>query len=141
MGKILRRAMLFVSCIVIMFSPARAQNGAGTVVRGTVKDNQGGSLPGVTVKVKGTKVAVVTNVEGNYSVNVPAGSNTLVFSFVGMETQEVDINGRTQINVTLKESARTLATVDVVSIGYGTQRRQDVNGAISSVTASQIANI
>lgn len=140
MGKILRIAMLFVSCI-ILFSPARAQNGSGTVVRGTVKDDHGSSLPGVTVKVKGTQVAVITNIDGLYSINVPINSNTLVFSFVGMETKEVAINGRTQINVALVASSQALADVNVVSIGYGTQRRQDVNGAISSVSATQIADL
>jgi len=139
MGKILRIAMLFVSCI-ILFSPARAQNTAGTVVRGTVKDNQGATLPGVTVTAKGTKVSVITNVDGVYSINVPAGATTLVFRFVGMQTKEVAINGRTQINTTLEASTTTLSEV-TVSIGYGTQKRQDVNGAISSVTAAQIANI
>ena len=138
MGKLLQALLLFV--MVMMYAPTRAQT-VEAVVRGTVTDEQGASLPGVTVTVKGTKTAVITNNDGVYNVRVPAGAATLVFTFIGMQAQEVSIGGRTTINVSLKQSSTALNEVSVVSIGYGTQRRQDVNGAISSVTAKDIADI
>jgi len=81
----------------------------------------------------------ITDVNGNYSIQVPAGGKTLVFSFIGMETKEVLIGAKTTINVTLQLSSTALN--DVVVIGYGTQKKGDVNGAISSISAKDIADL
>jgi TonB-linked SusC/RagA family outer membrane protein len=136
MGKFLRIAMLFVSLFCCV--PAWAQT-AITIVTGTVSDDKGETLPGVTVNVKNTKTTVVTNIDGKYSIAVPSGSSVLVFSFVGMDTKEVGVNNMKVVNVTLNQGSKALN--DVVVIGYGTQKRGDVNGAIASVSAAQIANI
>jgi hypothetical protein len=138
MRKILRIALLFASFFICARSMAQT---GGTVVKGTVADDKGVTLPGVTVSVKDAQVNAITDINGNYSLNVPASGRVLVFTFIGMERQEVTINNRTQINITMKNATTTLTDVNVVSIGYGTQKRQDVNGAISSVTAKDIANI
>jgi TonB-linked SusC/RagA family outer membrane protein len=139
MRRTLQMAMLFLSLIMCTI-PAVAQNAAGiTTIKGTVTDDSRSPLAGVTVSVKGTGIAVSTSANGNYSVNVPSNAKILVFSFVGMKTQEVNISGRTLINVTLQETSTQLT--DVVVIGYGTQKRGDVNGAISSVTAKDIQDI
>ncbi|GGH13651.1 SusC/RagA family TonB-linked outer membrane protein [Mucilaginibacter phyllosphaerae] len=114
-----------------------AQNG-GTVIRGTVTDDTG-ALPGVTVSVKDATGVAVTDINGNYAITVAATAKVLVFKFIGFETQEAAIDGRTVINVKLKSSTTSLN--EVVAIGYGAQKRQDVNGAISSVTAKDIQNI
>jgi len=136
MGKILRIALLFISmftCASVM-----AQNG-GTAIKGTVTDAKGVTLPGATVTVKGMQPKTITDVNGNYTINVPAGGKILVFSFIGMEAKEVVIGSKTVINVTLELSSTALS--DVVVIGYGTQKKQDVNGAISSVSAKDIQDI
>ncbi|QJD96476.1 TonB-dependent receptor [Mucilaginibacter robiniae] len=136
MGKFLRIAMLF----VCFFACIRAfAQDAGTRITGTVSDDKGVTLPGVTVKVTGTSNAVVTNLDGKYTITAPAGAKSLTYTFVGMETHVENIAGRTVINATLGQSSKALN--DVVVIGYGTQKRGDVNGAIASVTATQIADI
>jgi TonB-linked SusC/RagA family outer membrane protein len=135
MRKILRAVMLF-AIIVHSTTNLFAQS---RTVTGTVYDNKGVTLPGASVTVKNTKTSAGTDLNGKYSIAVPAGSTTLVFSFIGSTTQEVAIGNRTTVNVTLKPTATALN--EVVVIGYGTQRREDVNGAISSVKASDIANL
>jgi hypothetical protein len=109
-------------------------------VTGIVTDAKGEPLPGVTVTLKGVKKVTITDVNGKYTISVPNGNQTLVFSSIGFAPQEVAVNNRSQINVTMAESATALAQVEVVSIGYGTARRGDLSGAISSVKAADIAN-
>jgi iron complex outermembrane receptor protein len=100
-------------------------------VSGTVTDSDGLPMPGVTVQVKGTSYGTLTDASGKYQIsNVPQNS-VLVFSFIGMATKEIQVGSQTEVNVTLSES--TLNLEEVVVIGYGTQRRQEVTGAIGSV--------
>jgi len=102
-------------------------------VRGQVRDAQDNPLPGVTVVVKGTTQGTITDTEGRYSLpNVPNDA-ILVFSFVGMQTQEIPVENRQQIDVVMEEEI--IALEEVVAIGYGTQRKADVTSAISSVRA------
>ncbi|HZY35026.1 MAG TPA: TonB-dependent receptor [Mucilaginibacter sp.] len=136
MGKILRIVSLFLTLFIC--AQVYAQN-QGTTIKGTVTDDKGVTLPGATVAVKGTALKAVADVNGKYSIDVPAGAKSLLFSFIGMETQEVVIGGRTTINVSLATTSTALT--DVVVIGYGTQKRGDVNGAISSVSAKDIQDI
>lgn len=138
MGKFLRMALLFGSFFI--YASTMAQN-AGTAIKGTVTDDKGTTLPGVTVAVKDSKVSTVTNVNGQYSITVPAGAQTLVFRFIGMITKEVPISGKTVIDVKMQTSTTVLEEVTVTNIGYGTQKRGDVNGAISSVSAKEIQDI
>ncbi|HMF74000.1 MAG TPA: SusC/RagA family TonB-linked outer membrane protein, partial [Flavitalea sp.] len=105
-------------------------------VQGKVVDEKGLAVPGVSVKIKGTNTGAVTDQAGAYSVKLPTGNETLVFSFIGYATQEIPVAGRIQIDVTLKETQSALN--EVVVVGYGTQKRADVNGAISSVGASKL---
>jgi len=133
----LRTVMLFVMCMGFL-TRASAQN-ASRVITGTVYDEKGTTLPGVGVMVKGTAVATSTNVDGKYSIAVPASGTVLVYSFIGSTSQEILIGTKAQINVNLKSASTALS--DVVVIGYGIQKRQDVNGSVSSVLAKDIANI
>ena len=137
MRKILRIASLF-AFLIIYACAVHAQGNAQITIKGTVTDDQGGTLPGVTVAVKNSKTLSNTNVNGVYSITAPA-NGTLVFTSIGMQTTEVAINGRTTVNVSLKTSTTNLS--DVVVIGYGTQKRGDINGSIASVSASEIADI
>jgi len=137
MRKILRIASLF-AFLIIYECTVYAQTGPVTVT-GTVSDETGVTLPGAGVLVKDSKVAVVTDINGKYSIEAPSTGRVLVFTFVGMQPVEVQINGKRVINVTMKLA--TTALSDVVVIGYGTQKRGDVNGAISSIGAKDIVDI
>lgn len=121
-------AMLVVQC-------AFAQN---KTITGTVTDNKQEPLIGVNVVVKGnTSVGAITNLDGKYSLSVPEGKATLVFSYIGYVTQEVPVEQQPVVNVILKEDAQALD--EVVVIGYGTVKRRDLTGAIASVKGDEVA--
>lgn len=101
------------------------------VVSGTVKDAEGMAMPGVNVYEKGTSNGTATDANGGYRVSVSSSDAILVFSFVGAETQEVRVGDQTEISVTLAQSSEMLA--ELVVVGYGTQKRSDVTGAVTSV--------
>jgi len=105
-------------------------------VTGKIVDQKGVAIPGATVKVKGTDNGTITDVNGAYSIKLPTGNETLTFSFIGFVTQEIPVNSKATIDVTLVEQLSSLD--EVVVVGYGTQRRGDVNGAISSVGADKL---
>ncbi|SMO52731.1 TonB-linked outer membrane protein, SusC/RagA family [Fodinibius sediminis] len=105
-------------------------------VTGQVTDaTSGQSLPGVNITVQGTTQGTSTNADGRYEITV-ASDATLVFSFVGFQRVEVPVEGQTSIDVVLQES--TAALDEVVVVGFGTQRRADVTGAVSSVSADEL---
>jgi len=105
-------------------------------VSGKVTDNEGLPLPGVTIVVKGTTQGTITDVDGNYTLtNVPSNA-TLVFSFVGMRTQEIVVGNQTSINVTL--IADVIGIEEVVAVGYGTQKRVNLTGSVASVSTEQL---
>ena len=106
-------------------------------VTGKVTDESGEGLPGVSVVVKGTQRGTTTSQEGTYSVAVPDGAATLVFSFVGYVSQEVPVNKRSQIDIRLGTDTKALN--EVIVVGYGTQKKRDLTGAISSITSRDIA--
>lgn len=106
-------------------------------VTGKVTDNNGGPLPGVTVMLKGIATsAVATNESGAFSITIPDGNQTLVFSFIGFAPQEIAVNGRTTINVTLIESSTNLE--DVVVVGYTTQKRKDLTTSVSNIGSEDL---
>jgi len=111
---------------------------AQTTVNGVVSDEKGMTIPGVTVSVKGSNDATITNLDGQYSLSA-ASDATIVYSFIGFATQEIAVKGRKVINVSLSEGAKTLD--EVVVIGYGSQKKGDVNGSVSSVKARDIENL
>ncbi|KAA5546420.1 SusC/RagA family TonB-linked outer membrane protein [Adhaeribacter rhizoryzae] len=110
---------------------------AEVTIQGKVTGEANDALPGVTVQVKGTTTGTSTGVDGSYSLTVPDGNATLVFSYVGYTTQEVAINNRTTLNVTLRPDAKALE--EVVVVGYGTQKKGDVTVAVASVAGEAIA--
>ena len=108
-------------------------------INGKVTDSAGGSLPGVSVIVKGTTTGVITDNSGNYSLsNIPENA-IIQFSFVGMKMQEINVVGKTTIDITLTEDATALE--EVVAIGYGTAKKKDVTGAVSQMQSKQLKNI
>lgn len=105
-------------------------------ISGTVTDAASGEiLPGVNVMIKGTATGTSTDSEGNYELDAPSLQDTLIFSFVGYQTQEVPIQGRSTVDVEMRQE--TIAGEELVVVGYGTQRRQDVTGSISSVSSDE----
>ncbi len=105
-------------------------------VSGTVTDDTGQPLPGVSVVVKGTTQGTVTNADGSYSISNIPDNATLVFSFVGMRTKEVNVGSQTSINVTMAEDA--IGLDEVVVVGFGTQKKADLTGAVSSVQGEEL---
>ncbi len=101
-------------------------------VVGVVREPNGQPAVSVTVKIKGTTQGTITDIDGNYIITAPA-DGTLEFSYIGFKTQEIAVNGKSSINVTLVESANVLEEV-VISVGYGTQRKMSVIGAQSGIT-------
>ncbi|MFD1818059.1 SusC/RagA family TonB-linked outer membrane protein [Pseudarcicella hirudinis] len=110
-----------------------AQN---TRISGKVTDKKGVPIPGVNVKIKGSSAGSATDADGIYSLNASRGGSSLVFSFVGYTSKEVPINGRTTIDVQLDEETTSLN--EVVVVGYGTQQKKDLTGAVSVVKAADI---
>lgn len=105
-------------------------------ISGKVIDEQGEPLPGVTVIIRGTTNGTVTNMDGNYSLsNIPEGA-TLKFSFVGMKAQEVEVSNQTTIDITLLTDA--IGLEEVVAIGYGTAKKSDLTGSVSSLKAQEM---
>ncbi|MFD2569512.1 SusC/RagA family TonB-linked outer membrane protein [Spirosoma soli] len=109
-------------------------------ITGKITDAQGNSgVPGVNITLKGTTSGTVSNADGAYSIPVPNNAATLVFSSVGYTAQEVVVGTQSSINISLVPDSRSLS--EVVVVGYGTQQRKDVTGAISSVSAAQIEKV
>ncbi|MEJ2677856.1 MAG: TonB-dependent receptor [Gemmatimonadota bacterium] len=106
-------------------------------VTGTVKAaDTGKPLPGSQVAVKGTSIGTLTAGDGAYQITAPSAQDTLVFTFIGYQRQEVPINGRSVVDVSMPQ--QVLALQQIVVVGYGTQRRRDVTGAVSTVQGNQI---
>ncbi len=104
---------------------------------GKVTDSNGRPLPGVTVVIKGTTKGTVTDIDGIYTIVVPIDNQTLVFSFVGMKGQELDATGQNVINVTMEEEV--VGIDEVVAVAYGTAKKKDLTGSISTVDNNLIA--
>ncbi len=120
--------------LILMLVFSAAVN-AQTTVSGTVSDNNG-PIPGVNVIIKGTKNSTVTNFDGTFTINSIPANAVLSFSFIGYKTKEVLINNQKKINIILEENLNSLK--EVVVVGYGTMKRGDLTGAVSSVTSAAI---
>jgi TonB-linked SusC/RagA family outer membrane protein len=124
----------FTLLTLLLFSlSARSQ----TSIEGTVTDPQNDALPGVSVVVKNSTVGTITDIDGNFRLNVPEDAGAIVFSFVGYATQEVDLSGQTTFNITMEEDMLELD--EVVKIGSSlTSSRRQLGNAISSVKSEKI---
>lgn len=107
-------------------------------VRGKVTDENAVPLSGVSISLKGSSAGTNTNDAGEYSIAVPGGRGVLVFSFVGMKTHEVVVNGNAAIDVTMEGEAQSLE--EVVAIGYGVAKKRDLTGSISTVEGEELAS-
>lgn len=115
--------------LLLFFTSAMAQN---KTITGTVTDSKDRQpLIGVSVAVKGTAIGASTGADGTFRLSVPESATTLVFSYLGYVSQDVNITGRATVNVSLEPSSTSLS--EVVVVGYGTQRAKDVTGSVSSI--------
>ena len=105
-------------------------------ISGTVLDEDGGSLPGVNIVLKGTQQGTTTNADGKYTIKIPEGNQTLVFSFVGYESIEKIVGNQTKIDATLKVDTKALE--EVVVVGYGSVQKKDLTGSVSSIQGDAI---
>ena len=126
-------SMMGTLALIIMLTFSQAFSQQGKTIKGVVTDNTGFPLPGVTVAVQGTTVGTITNANGSYSLTVPSTGKVLIFSFVGMKTNEITIGNQTQINTKLEEM--TIGLEDVVVVGYGTQKKVSLTGSVGTVSA------
>ncbi|MBO6044368.1 MAG: TonB-dependent receptor plug domain-containing protein, partial [Bacteroidales bacterium] len=133
----MKRLFLLLATIVAVTGTVFAQ--APSTIRGNVTfDEDGQPLPGVSVFIQGTQVGSVTDIDGNYVItNVPSSARVLVFSFIGMETQELPVAA--VVNAVLSSDSEALQEA-VVTIAYGAAKRSTLTGAISSVSSEKIAN-
>src|SRR5215204_1665303 len=132
----LRCRQLFLS-LLLLCSSAVLFAQTPIQVTGTVKDNKGAALAGVSVTLKGSNTGVITDANGQYAISVPSKQSVLIFSFVGYLPKEQEVKEQQIINVALADKTNDLD--EVVVIGYGqTQKKRDIGGAISSVNAKQI---
>lgn len=131
----LKNLWLLVLVSLLSFS-GQAQD---KTITGVVTSEDGEAIPGVSVLLKGTGTGTITGIDGDYKINVTGNNDVLIFSFVGMVTQEVAVGGRSVIDLPMSYDIQTLG--EVVVVGYGTQKRSDVTAAISTVSSLDIAEI
>ncbi|MDA1122060.1 MAG: TonB-dependent receptor [Bacteroidetes bacterium] len=108
-------------------------------ISGTVKDSNGDPLVGSTVIVKGTSLGTIVDIDGNYRLAVPSDAETLIYSYVGMIAQEIQIGGRSVIDVLLLADATSLA--EVVVVGYATQKKVNLTGAVATIESAELVKI
>lgn len=133
----MKKVLLFSLCALFLAFAALAQDRqiSGTVTDGVEKV----PLPGVSIIIKGTSLGTSTDAEGKYRINVPANAQVLVFSFVGFQTQEVEIGNRTTIDIAMQPDTKTLQ--EVVVTGYGQQIKREVTGNIAKVGSNEIKDM
>ncbi len=128
--------ILFMACFLFLVTHVVFAQGEMTI-NGKVTDESGLPLPGVTVVIKGSTTGTITDADGNYSLQTSSvSSDILLFSFVGMISQEVNVNGQKRIDVRMQ--AEKINLDDVVVVGYGSQSKRDVTTAISSVDSEEL---
>ena len=126
--KAFRMALTLMFCFIVGTISAQTVNG-------NVVDETGEPVIGATVLEKGTKNAVITDFDGNFTIKTQGGK-VLTISYIGMVSQDVNIAGKTNVNVVLKEDANTLQ--DVVVVGYGTMKKQDLTGSVASIETEKL---
>ena len=109
---------------------------AQSKVSGKVLDAQGATLPGVSILVKGTTTGTVTSATGDYTLNLARGNETLVFSYIGYISQEVAVNNRNTVNITLASDDKMLS--EVIVVGYGEQKKETVTGSVATVKGTEL---
>ena len=131
----MRKILLLLLGAILLSGPLLAQT---RTVTGKVTSSDGSPIPNVTVLIKGTTTGTVTKPDGTYSLTIPSNAKTLVFSSIGMASQETSIGSKTVINISLVTEDKAMD--EVVVVGYQTLRKKEVTGAIARISASTIEN-
>lgn len=142
-------AITFATSVIALASPSLESklsdfnkpsnfNKPAFAISGHIVSTNGEPLVGASVVEKGTSNGAVTDLDGNFTLNVGSGNAVLIISFIGFETQEISINNQTALNITLSEGK---ALEEVVVVGYGTQKKSQTTGAISSLSAKQLTEM
>ena len=127
-------------CFVFVMLVVQCAFAQDRTITGTVTDNKQEPLIGVNVVVKGnTSVGAITDLDGKYSLSVPEGKTTLIFSYIGYVTQEVSVGLRNTVDVVLVDDAQALD--EVVVVGYGVVKKRDLVGSIASVKSQDITAV
>jgi TonB-linked outer membrane protein, SusC/RagA family len=116
-------------------TPSKQQ---GKAVKGKVTDEKGETLPGVSISIKGSTIGTATDVDGKYSIPLSDKAQVLVFSYVGMASQEVFVKAGQEINVVMKNNA--VGIEEVVVVGYGTQKKANLTGAVKQISSKELEN-
>jgi len=122
--------------IIVCFLASTSVFAQRITITGIVTDENGSSLPGATVQVKGTAEGTTTDVNGKYSLDVSSRTITLVFSFVGYITQEIPVQNQNVVNASLAPDI--LGLQEVIVVGYGTQKRSDITGTVASISSEKL---
>ncbi|ERM83599.1 membrane protein [Rhodonellum psychrophilum GCM71 = DSM 17998] len=130
---------VLLSFVLAIFTVLAVAAQSRTVTGKVTSADEPEGIPGVNVRLKGTSVGSITDLDGTYSIAVPEGSGTLVFSFVGFLTKEMSVGNNSTIDVVLALDVKTLS--EVVVVGYGTQERRDVTGSVTSISNEAIENL
>ena len=120
-------------------NPEFLQSGQSHEIKGKVTNTSGDPIPGATVSIKGTTSGTITDANGNFILPKVSDGSTLIFTFVGMKSQEVKFDGKSTINIQLEEE--TIGIEEVVAVGYGTQKKRDIIGSVSSLSVDDIKKI
>ena len=112
---------------------------AGKKAAGNVKDLKGLPIPGVSVFIKGTSTGITTDSDGKFSLNIPSDAKILVFSFVGMKTQEVAIGNKASFSILMEDV--TIGLGEIVAVGYGTQRKKDLTGSVAVIKTNDLRSL
>ncbi len=138
--KLLIRRSSYVFLLLCLWLPnaiqAQDNQPSKNPVSGKITDASGNGLPGVSLLVKGSRISTITDLNGEYSINIPDNKSILIFSSVGYTTQEITVGNRTNLNVILQSDIKTLD--EVVVVGYGTQKKSDVTAAVATVNVKNL---
>lgn len=137
MRKLLLLKNVLIILLALIAGVAYAQD--RTVTGKVTSADDGTAVPGVNVVVKGTTNGTTTDADGNFRLSVPASGGVLVFSFIGLTTEEINIGDRTIVDVSMRADVTQLS--EVVVVGYGTQAKRDLSGSIATVSGKEIASL
>ena len=129
----LQKSLFILLCFISVLHSFSQNN---LKVTGQVNDEAGKAIPGVTVTVKETRVSTMTKTDGTFEITIPSGTSVLIITSVGYADQEIAVNNRSSITVTMQTAASSLQ--DVVVIGYGTQKKKNVTSAVANFDARNL---
>src|SRR5215831_1186557 len=131
----MRKFLFLLMAVILAIGQLQAQQ---KTISGKVTDDKGQPVPNASVIIKGSTKGTTTSSDGNFSISVPANAHTIVISAVGLATTEVELTNSSTYSVSL--SASTKSMEEVVVVGYGSQRRTNVTGSVSTVKGSAVEN-